>query len=134
METRDEDCVADESDEDVRIIHWYLACEIPDKLTCDSSSRKSHGLSSNSRIRSAFMIAVPHAAKFHGDSLDNILACLISSCGVQSPDMFPIDLAVERVLVTSIRIPAGQVVCVRVVVCVIVIVSFGLARHRGYDL
>jgi hypothetical protein len=48
--------------------------------------------------------------------------------------MFPIDLAVERVLVTSIRIAAGQVVGVRVVVCVIVIVSFGLARHRGYDL
>jgi hypothetical protein len=134
METRDEDCVADVSDEDVRIIYWYLACEIPDKLTCDSSSRKSHGLRLNSRIISAFMIAVPYAAISFGDSLDNILACLISSCGVQSPDMFPIDLAVERVLVTSIRIAAGQVVGVRVIVCVIVIVSFGLARHRGYDL
>jgi hypothetical protein len=107
---------------------------VRDKLTCDSSSRKSHGLRLHNRIKSAIMIAVPHAAILHGDSLDHILSSFISSRGVQSPDMFPIDLAVERVLVTSIRIAAGQVVCVRMVVCVIVTVSFGLARHGGHDL
>jgi hypothetical protein len=80
------------------------------------------------------MIAVSHVPMLYGDALDYILSSFISSRSVQSPDMFPIDLAVERVLVTSIRIPAGQVVSVRVVVCVIVTVSFGVTRHGGFEL